>query len=179
MVKLVFILCLTFAINVHADSYDQKVNASLKDIGKQITNIELINTEGQPKTFMDLKGTTYIVYFFASWCSPCYKSLKNIEQIRITNDLSINILGVALDDDRDAVSKMLKDTGFKGEVWISKEGRVPLLNRMFGNAYKALPYVIKVDENMIIKEHSYDISSKEHWEKVLVENMSFKDSTAL
>lgn len=172
-------MCLAFVSAAHADSYDQKVNESLRGLGKQITDIALVNTEGQHKVFSDLKGATHVIYFFASWCSPCYKSLEDIEQVRIENKLNVNVLGVALDDDKQAISEMLDITGYKGEVWISVKGREPLQNRLFGNAYKALPYAIKIDENIVIQDHSYDMSSKEQWEKVLLENKSFKDATAM
>lgn len=162
-----------------AESYEEKIQKSLAAIGQPIAAINLTSLDGKSHSFSELQGTASVVYFFASWCAPCYKTLRDIEQVREQQTLGVKLVAIALDDDRDAVGTMLKKTGYTGETWLANEGAKSLKARMFANAYKVLPYVIKLSSNLVLVEHSYDIKSFAQWQGVLVAGKPLSQATTL
>ena len=58
-------VCLLFSSTSMAESYEEKVQASLKAIGQTIEPINLISLDGQHHTFNELRGSSSIIYFFA------------------------------------------------------------------------------------------------------------------
>ncbi|REL31716.1 TlpA family protein disulfide reductase [Thalassotalea euphylliae] len=168
--------CVVFSNASVANSYEEKVQKSLAAIGQPIEAIDLASLDGQSRSFSELQGRASVIYFFASWCAPCYKTLRDIEQIR-QQKLDVNLVVIALDDDKSAVSAMLKKTGFTGETWLANDGAKPLKTRLFANAYKVLPYVIKLDSNLVLVEHSYDIKSLAQWQEVLAAGKPLSQAT--
>ncbi|REL28315.1 TlpA family protein disulfide reductase [Thalassotalea euphylliae] len=160
--------CLVLCNTSIAESYEEKVQASLSAIGQPIAAIDFISLDGQPRAFNALVGKPSVVYFFASWCAPCYKTLHDIEQIRQQQKVSVTLVAIALDEDSTAVAEMIKQTGFTGETWLANSGAKPLKKRLFANAYKVLPYVVQLDSDLVLVDHSYDIKSLSQWQAVLV-----------
>lgn len=167
-------LIVSISTMANADTYEEKIAKSKLALGQPIERIELVDLAGSVRSFDELHGQKTVLYFFASWCAPCYKSLSNIEQVSQEETTKVNLIAVALDDDLVAVKEQLAKTQFTGEVWVASSGREPLSNRLFGNFVKVLPYVIRLDENTSIIEQSYDISKKQEWQRILLSGASLK-----
>lgn len=172
------LLLLCFSVVANASSYQEKVARSLEALGQPVDPFEFTDSNGAYVNFSSLKGQTTIAYFFASWCTPCYATLENLEEERKMANKSTTIVAVSFDSDPEKLKRMLIKTGYTGEVWLSTSKEKPLLNKLFANFSGSLPYAIKVDANGILIEHSHDIKSKEQWSKAISGELSLQDAGA-
>lgn len=140
-------------------------------VNKPIQRVDLIDLAGSAHSFDELEGNETVIYFFASWCNPCFHTLATLDQITTEQELKVRLLTIALDEDTEAITKMLNQTGFSGEVWIATEGAMALQKRYFGNEKRAIPYVVKIDKSTKVMESSYKLNSRAEWELVLVEGI--------
>ncbi len=65
---------------------------------------------GKPFDIAAYKGKVIIVDFWATWCGPCLAELPNLKKIyEKYHSRGLEIVGVDLDNDGDALAKFLKD----------------------------------------------------------------------
>ncbi|RYD75672.1 MAG: TlpA family protein disulfide reductase [Sphingobacteriales bacterium] len=87
--------------------------------------VKLLTLDELDNRFAKGKDTTYIVNFWATWCSPCVAELPNFEKIRVTYAKQpVKVLLISLD----FKSKLQKDVnpfvaknGIKAEVFLLNE----------------------------------------------------------
>lgn len=169
---LIFLILLSG--NISAQSWEQKVASSLAYIGKPIQQIEMIDSKGNDRSFDELKQQKTVIYFFASWCAPCFDSLKKIEELSANNEVKVNLIALALDNDKSAVQAMIERAGFTGAVWLATEGEKPLQERFFANGYQALPYTVVLDEELVLVEASYNVDLESQWAALLINEHSLE-----
>jgi thiol-disulfide isomerase/thioredoxin len=143
-----------------------------------IQRIDLVDLAGTTHSFDDLEGNETVLYFFASWCAPCFETLTTLQQLSEENPFKVKLLAVALDSDTNGVVSMLNTTGFTGEVWLASEGIWALQKRYFGNERRALPYVVRLDENTNMLESGYGLDDAA-WKAVLVNGYSINAASSL
>ncbi|ALS99479.1 TlpA family protein disulfide reductase [Lacimicrobium alkaliphilum] len=137
-------------------------------VGNPIQRVELTDLNGDTRSFDELEGNATVIYFFASWCRPCYKTLAMLQETSQNNTLQIDLLTVALDGDLEGIVGMLDKTGFSGKVWLASEGTMALQRRYFGNENRAVPYIVMLDNETNIVESSYYLDSSQ-WETILID----------
>jgi thiol-disulfide isomerase/thioredoxin len=63
---------------------------------------------GRPYALTSLRGQVAVVDFWASWCGPCRKSFPALDRLhRQWGPKGLRVVGVSLDEDRDALGRFL------------------------------------------------------------------------
>jgi peroxiredoxin len=79
-------------------------------IGQQAPDFELPTPDGKLVKLSDLRGKYLLLDFWASWCAPCRAENPDIlKQYNAYKDKGFTILGVSLDDNKQAWIKAIKD----------------------------------------------------------------------
>ena len=66
----------------------------------------LTNLSGQKVTRDDFKGKPFILVFWATWCPTCKKEIPTLNRLA---EEGYTVVAVALDKDRDKVSRFVKE----------------------------------------------------------------------
>ena len=73
--------------------------------------------DGKPFDISQFKGKVVIVDFWATWCGPCLAEVPNLKKIyEKYHDRGLEIIGVNLDDNGEALAKFLKDNDYPWKV---------------------------------------------------------------
>ena len=79
---------------------------------------ELIDANGEPVQFGDLKGKVVFVNNWASWCPPCIAEMPSIQQLKDQlRDQKIVFVMVSFDDNQKKATAFMKKHGYDFEVY--------------------------------------------------------------
>ncbi|MGN8036290.1 redoxin domain-containing protein [Chitinophaga sp. 22321] len=93
-----------------------RAEAIAKKTGIGATAIDFTqnNTAGKPVKLSDYRGKYVLLDFWASWCGPCRAENPNVlDNYEKYHSKGLEILGVSLDDKKDAWLKAIKDDGLE------------------------------------------------------------------
>jgi len=101
----------------------QKRQAHLQP-GKEWPDFEAKDLSGKPLSVGKFKGKVVLVDFWATWCGPCVAELPNVKKAYAEyHDAGFEIIGVSLDNKREALDEFLKKNKmswpqtFDGKGW--------------------------------------------------------------
>jgi thiol-disulfide isomerase/thioredoxin len=87
----------------------------------QITGTLLKN--GKPFDQKSLAGKVVLVDFWATWCGPCVAEIPNVlEQYEKYHDRGFEVVGVSLDEDREALEKFVTEQKIPWPILYEKPG---------------------------------------------------------
>ncbi|MDE1191897.1 MAG: TlpA disulfide reductase family protein [Arachidicoccus sp.] len=93
-----------------AVSGDENATDNYPLLNKAAPDLAMTSPDGLPVKISDFKGKYLLVDFWASWCGPCRAENPNV--VKVYNkfrDKNFTILGVSLDQDKDAWAKAIKN----------------------------------------------------------------------
>ena len=108
------------------------------------------NLEGETVALASYKGKVVLLDFWATWCGPCIAELPNVlETYAKYHDQGLQIIGISLDDDRDAMVQFLAEHEtmtwaqiFDGKGWGSEVGA------LYG--VEAIPFTLLLGKDGVI-----------------------------
>lgn len=100
--------------------------------------------QGTPVDIADYRGRVVLIYFFANWAPPSVMGLQEVQRIsRSFPRKSFQLIGISLDESKDALAGTLKRTGLDCPVAFDGKGWESPLARSLG--VNALPTAWLVD----------------------------------
>lgn len=113
-------------------------------VGRHRPDFTLQDTSGNTVAASDFDGRTWLVNFWATWCTPC------VEEMPMLTDLQremaadgFQVVGIALDD-AERARAFAADLGVDYPILVG-QADVVMAGRRFGNATGMLPFSVLVD----------------------------------
>lgn len=121
------------------------------EVGDKFANIKGQAIDGQEISLSDYagKGKIVLVDFWASWCPPCIAELPHIVKIyEKYKDKGFEIVGVSLDEDKDAWETATKEYGVVWPQFSNLKGWDEPAARAYN--VQSIPHTILLDKDGII-----------------------------
>ena len=157
MNKLFFSFCLLL-ISLGSYSQGRLPKITLKDINGKTVQIDTLSNNGKP----------FMVAFFATWCKPCNRELKSIDELYDDwqCETGVRIVAVSIDQAQNVnkVKPLVDQNGWRYDVLLDPNGE---LRRALG--IQSVPYTLLLDGqgNIVYKHNGYtDGAEAELYEKV-------------
>ena len=143
MNKLFLSLCLLGA-SVAVGAQERLPKVTLKDLEGRTVQTDTISNNGNP----------LVVTFFATWCKPCARELKSIDELyddwRL--ETGVRIVAVSIDQAQNVnkVKPLVDQNGWRYDVLLDPNGE---FRRSLG--IQSVPYTVLLDgQGRIVYEHN-------------------------
>jgi peroxiredoxin len=115
-------------------------------VGRPAPDFTLDSPDGTPCSLSSLRGKLVLIDFWASWCGPCRAENPNVVAMYDRfKDKGFEILGVSVDDDREAWLKAVDEDDL---TWIQVHDTQDLSNDLYQVQF--IPHTVLVDADGII-----------------------------
>src|SRR5262249_9438930 len=119
-------------------------------VGKTPPPIRAADLDGQPQSLDRYRGKVLLIDFWATWCGPCRAELPNVKAVyRKYKDRGFAVLGVSLDQDREALKAFLKEQQMEWPQLFDGKGWRSEIARRYGLA--AIPRTVLLDRQGVIR----------------------------
>jgi peroxiredoxin len=113
-------------------------------VGKMAPNFTMNDTEGNPVSLSQYKGQYVLVDFWASWCGPCRGENPNVvAAYKKYKNKNFTVLGVSLDEDKDAWMKAIQKDGLTWKHISDLKGWQSAVVPVYG--IEGIPYNVLLD----------------------------------
>jgi len=130
---------------------------------EQAVNFELKDLSGKTVSLEKLKGKVVFVDFWATWCPPCRASIPAVESLyeKYKDDDNICFIGINLSEDKETVSKFVKQEGINYSVLLSDKKVIA------DYKIRSIPsfFIIDKDGNIINRYLGYRPGLETQWEE--------------
>jgi peroxiredoxin len=118
-------------------------------VGQPAIEFTQNDTEGNPVTLSSLYGSYILVDFWAAWCGPCRQENPNVVACyKEFHDKGFDIIGVSLDQDKEAWLKAIEDDGLTWTQVSDLKGWGNVVSDMYG--INSIPSSLLLDRKGVI-----------------------------
>jgi thiol-disulfide isomerase/thioredoxin len=122
----------------------QAAAASALTVGKTFPAFAEKDLNGQPLALANFKGKVVLIDFWATWCGPCVAELPNVlAAYEKYHDKGFEIIGISLDQSRDALTAFIKEKNMKWAQYFDGLGWKNKLSEQ--NGIQAIPATFLLD----------------------------------
>lgn len=157
MNKLFLSFCLLL-VSFAAGAQERLPQVVLKDMGGKSVQTDTISNGGKPM----------VIAFFATWCKPCNRELKAIDEVydEWQRETGVRLVAVSIDQAQNTnkVKPLVDQNGWRYDVLLDPNGE---LRRALG--IQMIPFTVLLDGkgNIVYKHNGYtDGAEVELYEKV-------------
>ena len=147
----------------HAASKDEKLAGTAKDLLAQRekmaslktkpVELKFTATDGKEVDLEKLRGKVVLVDFWASWCGPCMSEAPNVvETYKKLHDKGFEIVGISLDQEKEAMEGALKKQGMTWPQYFDGKGWENAIGKSFG--ISSIPAAWLLDKKGMLRETS-------------------------
>lgn len=117
----------------------------------------LLDLDGNPVTLSDLRGSTVVMNFWATWCPPCRKEFPELVRLdRLNRSRGLVVLGVDLQENAGIVRRFADEFGAAFPIVIDAKGDVGGQYRLLG-----LPTTYFIDAEGILRAQQVGVLTEE------------------
>jgi len=125
--------------------------------GDYIPNISSTTLNGKEFDLNEYQGNYVLLDFWGTWCSPCVKSIPELIELQSQfADKKLVIVSVAVDSDKEKVSRFIKKHNMNSIQLFEKRGSSDLTKRLKITTY---PTLILLDKNGKIIARNEDLEA--------------------
>jgi thiol-disulfide isomerase/thioredoxin len=123
----------------------------LADLKSKPVDLKFTAADGQPVDLANLRGKVVLVDFWASWCGPCMMEMPNVvSTYGKLHEKGFEILGISLDQDKDAMEAALKKQSMTWMQYFDGGGWDNKIAKSFG--IQSIPAAWLVDKKGMLRE---------------------------
>jgi thiol-disulfide isomerase/thioredoxin len=115
------------------------------EVGKPAPDFELDTLDGQTVVLSQLKGTTVLLNFWATWCGPCRSEMPLLQHIHEKS--RVVLLAVNVGEGSSDVSQFMESAGFTFTVLLDSQAAVAQKYNVMG-----IPTTFFIDGEGVIQE---------------------------
>ena len=156
--KKLYLLIAAMMVATFACAQTRLPNITLKDVSGNDVRLDTLSNNGKP----------IVVAFFATWCKPCNRELKAIDEVYSDwqQETGVKIVAVSIDQAQNInkVKPLVDENGWTYQVLLDPNGE---LKRAMG--VQMIPYTLLLDGkgNIVYKHNGYaDGAEAELFQKV-------------
>ena len=126
-------------------------------VGDRLDRLDLVDRQGAPLSFADLRGKIVILDFWASWCAPCRPTLGALEGIaRRYGALDVVVLAVNVDERRQDAEEFLDERFPASPIRFAYDPGSRLLGEVGADGFPAI-YVLDRERTVRFAEAGFSV----------------------
>lgn len=123
------------------------------NVGQQAPDFEATTIRGERVSLSDLRGQVVLIEFWATWCGPCYPEIPYLKDVWANyRGEDFQLIGVALDQDADALQRVVDERGMTWPQVLQEEGFGGPIGERYNVSGIPRAYLIGPDGTIVAKD---------------------------
>jgi thiol-disulfide isomerase/thioredoxin len=131
-------------------------------VGDAAPRLEAVTPAGAPVVEEWSRGDVVVVAFFASWCGPCHRALRELRAIRQTIGPRLRFVLIDVDDDPAAIEQFIADNPLPGGATVVTDPSAGL-RRRWGCTILPSFFIIDAARTVRYINHGWGDTSQAHF----------------